>query len=107
MWRRLFGGLRRRVYANAGEGIIARCPRFALDGAESEKRFECFEVIFCPASDFGGSVDVAEQPKKGYGKDGGKGMRNALFGAWIGNVAETFNEVDEGRGFVIVGLGHN
>ena len=32
---------------------------------------------------------------------------NALFGAWIGNVAETFNEVDEGRGFVIVGLGHN
>ena len=24
---------------NAGEGIIARCPRFALDGAESEKRF--------------------------------------------------------------------
>ena len=34
---------------NTGEGMIAGCPGFSFDFPESKKRFECLEVLFCPA----------------------------------------------------------
>ena len=49
---------------------------------------------------------LGKQSQEGYRKDSGKGMRNTLFGARIGNVAETFNEMGERPSFVIFGLGH-
>ena len=39
----------RKFPPHAGERVIAGCSRFAFDGAESEKRLQCFEVVLCPA----------------------------------------------------------
>jgi hypothetical protein len=88
---------------NTGEGIIAGNPCFALDCSEGEKGFQCFEVLFCPACDFGGSADVGEEPEKSHGEDCGKRMGNAAFRTRIGNWVETVNKVGQG---LILDWGH-